>query len=69
MPTVDDVLSFSAAAELKECSRTTLYRAADDGRLNDVTVGGRRMIVEDEKWSSFEPERVGARAQQMDSTS
>ena len=30
------------------CSRSTLYRAADDGRLNDVEVGGRRMLVKDD---------------------
>lgn len=63
MTDIGDVISFSDAAEEKECSRTTLYRAADDGRINDVKVGGRRMIVEDEKWESFQPKHVGRRAQ------
>jgi len=59
----DRLLSFTQAAEVKACSRTTLYRAADDGRLNAVTVGGRMMIVADETWAEFEPNFVGARAE------
>jgi excisionase family DNA binding protein len=62
----DDLISFSAAARELECSRTTLYRAADDGRLNDVEVGGRRMLVKDEAWEDFEPNFVGRRAQKFD---
>lgn len=63
MPDTTDVISFSEAAQEKDCSRTTLYRAADDGRLNDTDVGGRRMIVKDEKWQAFEPEFIGGRAE------
>ncbi len=59
----DDLISFSEAARQIGCSRTTLYRAADDGRLNDVEVGGRRMLLKDEAWEDFEPIRTGARAQ------
>ena len=62
----DDLISFSDAAREIGCSRTTLYRAADDGRLNDVEVGGRRMLVKDEAWEDFEPNFVGARAQKID---
>lgn len=64
MPSTSDVITFSDAAEQKECSRTTLYRACDDGRLTDVKVGDRRMIVMNEQWVSFEPKTVGARAQE-----
>ncbi len=61
----DDLISFSDAAREIGCSRTTLYRAADDGRLNDVEVGGRRMLVKDDAWETFEPILTGARARQV----
>lgn len=61
----DDLISFSDAAEEIGCSRTTLYRAADDGRLNDIEIGGRRMLLKDEKWDDFEPIIVGARARKL----
>ncbi|MCS3615879.1 hypothetical protein [Salinibacter ruber] len=63
MPDVSKVISFTDAAEVKQCGRNTLYRAVEDGRLNDIEVGSRRMLVEDEKWDAFEPESVGLRAQ------
>lgn len=62
----DDLISFSDAARQIGCSRTTLYRAADDGRLNDVKVGGRRLLVKDVKWEDFEPVITGARAQMLE---
>jgi len=61
----DDLISFSDAAREIGCSRTTLYRAADDGRLNDVEVGGRRMLVKDEAWQEFEPRLKGARVRKL----
>jgi len=64
---IDDVISFSEAAEQIGCSRTTLYRAVDDGRLRDVEVGGRRMLVKDETWESFEPKLRGGRLRKLDS--
>lgn len=64
MTDASDLISFSEAAEDKQCSRTTLYKAADDGRLNDLEVGRRRMLVRDEKYEQFEPEWTGARAAQ-----
>lgn len=66
---VNDVISFSQAAEQKSCSRATLYRAVDDGRLNDVVVGDRRMLIQDEKWNDFEPEIIGLRARKLSDTS
>ena len=64
---IDEVISFSEAAEQIGCSRTTLYRAVDDGRLRDVKVGGRRMIVKDEAWEAFEPKLRGGRLRKLDS--
>jgi excisionase family DNA binding protein len=61
----DNLISFSDAAREIDCSRTTLYRAVDDGRLNDVEVGGRRLLVKDEAWEAFEPNLVGRRAQKL----
>jgi excisionase family DNA binding protein len=63
----DDVITFSDAARQIECSRTTLYRAVDDGRLNDIEVGGRRMLLKDEAWESFEPKWKGGRVRKMES--
>lgn len=66
MPDIEDVITFTDAAEDKNCGRTTLYRAADDGRLNTVEVGNRRMLVMDEKYEAFEPEWRGRRTRQID---
>jgi hypothetical protein len=63
MPGLDDVISFTDAAEEKDCGRTTLWRAANDGRLNTVEVAGRRAIVKDDAYDAFEPEWTGRRAQ------
>lgn len=65
MCSVSDVISYSEAAEEKSCSRATLYRAVGDGRLNDVEVGGRRMLLKDEKWEAFEPKFIGGRAEKF----
>jgi predicted site-specific integrase-resolvase len=64
-----NVISFSAAAERKGCARSTLYRAAKDGRLNTAEVGSVTMILRDESWDSFEPERRGPRARSRPSES
>jgi excisionase family DNA binding protein len=61
----DDLISFSDAAREIGCSRTTLYRAVDDGRLNDLEVGGRRMLVKDEAWEAFEPRLEGGRVRKL----
>ena len=57
----DDFISISDAARQLKAGRATLYRALDDGRLNGVEVAGRTVIIQDEKWESFEPEQQGAR--------
>lgn len=62
----DDLISFSDAAREIGCSRTTLYRAVDDGRLNDLEVGGRRMLVKDEAWEEFEPRLKGGRVRKLE---
>ena len=65
----DDLISFSDAAREIGCSRTTLYRAADDGRLNDVEVGGRRMLLKDKAWEDFEPRLKGGRVRKLEQDS
>jgi len=62
----DDVITFSDAARQIGCSRTTLYRAVDDGRLTAVEVGGRKMILKDEAWDVFEPKRIGGRVRMLE---
>lgn len=61
MPNIEDLITFTEAAEAKNCGRNTLYRAVDDGRLNAVKVGDRKMLVTDEKYEAFEPKETGAR--------
>jgi excisionase family DNA binding protein len=61
----DDLISFSEAAREVGCSRSTLYRAADDGRLTDVEVGERRMLIKDEAWEDFEPRLKGGRVRKL----
>lgn len=61
----DDLISFSEAAREVGCSRSTLYRAADDGRLTDVEVGKRRMLIKDEAWEDFEPRLKGGRIRKL----
>jgi excisionase family DNA binding protein len=62
----DDLISFSDAAREIGCSRTTLYRAVGDGRLNDIEVGGRRMLLKDEAWADFEPRLKGGRVRKLE---
>ena len=62
----DDLISFSDASREIGCSRTTLYRAADDGRLNDIEVGGRQMLIKDSKWENFEPRLKGGRVRKLE---
>jgi len=63
MPSVDpsDLISISTAAEKKSCSRTTLYRAINDGRITAVEAAGRQMIVRDETFEDFTPRWKGQR--------
>jgi excisionase family DNA binding protein len=56
-----NLVSISDAAREKDCSRTTLYRAIDDGRLNAVEVGDRQMLIRDEDFKAFEPRWKGQR--------
>lgn len=61
MPDASDLITFTEAAEDKNCGRNTLYRAVDDGRLNAVTVGDRKMLIQDEEYEAFVPKETGAR--------
>lgn len=60
-----DLISFTDAAREIGCSRSTLYRAVEDGRLNDVEVSGRHMLVKDSAWEDFEPRLRGGRVRKM----
>lgn len=61
-----NVISFSAAAKEKNCARSTLYKAAKDGRLNTAEVGNTSMILRDERWEDFEPIRTGGRVRKLE---
>jgi hypothetical protein len=60
----NDLISFTDAAREKDCGRNTLYRAADRGQINTIEVSGRKMIVKDAAYRTFEPQWTGARARQ-----
>jgi len=66
MPDINDLVSFTKAAQEKRCGRNTLYRAVDDGRLNAVHVDDRQMLVKDAQYDAFEPEWTGRRAQMLE---
>lgn len=63
MPSVDpsDLISISDAADEKNCSRTTIYRAIEDDRLNAAEVSDRQMVIRDEVYEGFEPRWKGQR--------
>jgi excisionase family DNA binding protein len=61
-----DLISFTDAAREIGCSRATLYRATKDGRLTDVNVSGRQMLVKDEAWEDFEPRHRGGRVRKLE---
>lgn len=68
MPKVDpeDLITISEAADEIGCSRTTIYRALDDGRLNGAEVGDRQMVVRDQAFDVFEPEFTGFRREKYE---
>lgn len=68
MPEYDpeNLITISDAAEKVGCSRTTVYRALEDGRLHGVEVGGRQMVVRDEAFSAFEPKYTGFRREKYE---
>ena len=57
-----DYISFTDAAEEKDCGRNTLYRAARDGRINAVEIAGRKLIIKDDQYAEFTPVHTGRRA-------
>jgi excisionase family DNA binding protein len=63
--TEPNVLSFTEAADQRNCARSTLYRAADSGKISTAQVGSVLMIVKDEKWEEYEPRRTGGRARKL----
>lgn len=60
-----ELLSVSEAARRLSASRTTIYRAVKDGRLNAKHTGSGTVILADEKWEQFEPRKRGARVQKI----
>jgi len=68
MPKVDpdSLVTVSDAAEANDCSRTTIYRALEDGRLTGVEVGGRQMVVRDGAFDAFEPVYTGFRREKYE---
>ena len=56
-----NVTSFSEAARVKECHRSTLYRAARRGDLTTVQVGSVEMLLRDEAFAEWTPRETGGR--------
>lgn len=56
-----NVVSFTAAAEEKDCHRSSLYRARDRGELTIVKVGNTSMILRNDAFEAWEPRGPGGR--------
>jgi len=59
MPDQPNVVTFTAAAEEKDCGRTTLYRARDRGEINTVKIGNTTMIRRDDAFADWKPRGAG----------
>jgi predicted site-specific integrase-resolvase len=57
-----NVVTFTDAAKQKGVARSTLYRAADRGEINVVSIGSNRAILKDEAWRKWTPNETGARS-------
>ncbi len=57
-----NVITFTDAAKQKGVVRSTLYRAADRGEINVVSIGSNRAILKDEAWKQWKPKETGARS-------
>jgi predicted site-specific integrase-resolvase len=57
-----NVITFTDAARQKKVARSTLYRAADRGEINVVSIGSSQAILKDEAWEKWEPTETGGRA-------
>ena len=68
MPAEPNVVSFTAAADEKDCHRSSLYRARDRGELTVVQVGNRGMILRDDAFENWQPKGPGGRPRQQQST-
>lgn len=49
------LVSVKGAAREKEVSRQAVYRALDEGRLNEVRLEGIRLIQKDTKYRDYAP--------------
>lgn len=49
-----NVITVQAAAHEKGCTPQALYKALDEGRLNEVKMGATRLILRDETYRNFE---------------
>ena len=49
-----NVITVQAAAREKGCTPQALYKALDEGRLNEVKMGATRLILRDETYRNFE---------------
>ena len=49
-----NVITVQVAAREKGCTPQALYKALDEGRLNEVKMGATRLILRDETYRNFE---------------
>ena len=48
MSNKEEYLTVTKAAELKECSRTTIYQLIRRGRINTYEVAGKQFVINDD---------------------
>ena len=60
-----DLTTAKLAALEKGCTPAAIYAAADRGVLNDLRLGGTRLIVKDAKYHSYRVKETGGRTHRL----
>lgn len=58
----EEIITARLAAEEKGCTPAAIYAAADRGVLNDVRMGGTRLIIKDASYDAYRVKETGGRA-------
>lgn len=52
-----EYISAADAARKKSCTRPTVYKAIDQGKLDTETVAGRRVIIVNQRFNDWTPKK------------
>ncbi len=56
-----NVITAAEAAREKACTTQAIYNALDRGDLNEVRMGGIRLILKDEAYKAYQVKQTGGR--------